>query len=60
MFEFIVMLLALCPLQQEIAEVADDAARKYYDETAKEDRSDTAVTAVMRAAAKTMQQSFKG
>jgi hypothetical protein len=52
MFEFIVMLLVLCPLQQEIAEAADDAVRKYYDETAKKNRSDTAVTAVMRAAAR--------
>jgi hypothetical protein len=29
MFESILMLFALCPLQQEIAEAADDAARKY-------------------------------
>jgi hypothetical protein len=35
MFESILMLFALCPLQQEIAEAADDMARKYYDETAK-------------------------
>jgi adenine-specific DNA glycosylase len=54
------MLCALCPLQQEIAEAADDAARKYYDETAKEDTSDTTVTALIRAAAKTRQQSFRG
>jgi hypothetical protein len=54
------MLFVLCPLQQEIAEAADDVVRKYYDETAKEDRSDTAVTAVMRAASKTRQQSFRG
>jgi len=47
-------------LQQEIAEAADVAARKYYEETAKEDWSDTAVTAVMRAAAKSKQQSFRG
>jgi hypothetical protein len=60
MFESIQMLIALCPLQQEIAEAADDAARKYYDETAKEGRSDTAVTALMRAAARSKQQSFKG
>jgi hypothetical protein len=55
MFESILMLIALCPLQQEIAEATDDAARKYYDEATKEDRSDTAVTAVMRAAAKSKQ-----
>jgi hypothetical protein len=60
MFESIQMLIALCPLQQEIAEAADDAARKYYDDTAKEDRSDTAITALMRAAARSKQQSFRG
>jgi hypothetical protein len=60
MFESILMLFALCPLQQEIAEAADDAARKYYDETTKEDTSDTTVTALMGAAAKTRQQSFRG
>jgi hypothetical protein len=47
-------------LQQEIAEASDDAARKYYDETPKEDRSDEGVTAAMRSAAKSKQQSFKG
>jgi hypothetical protein len=47
-------------LQQEIVEASDDAARKYYDETPKDDRSDTEVTAVMRAAAKTKQHSFRG
>jgi hypothetical protein len=60
MFESILMLITLCSLQQEIAEAADDAARKCYDETTKEDRSNTTVTAVMRAAAKSMQQSFRG
>jgi hypothetical protein len=40
-------------LQQEIAEASDDAAKKYYDETPKEEKSDTDVIAVMRAAAKT-------
>jgi hypothetical protein len=47
-------------LQQEIAEASDDAARKYYDETPKEERSDTEVTAVMRATAKTKRHSFRG
>jgi hypothetical protein len=47
-------------LQQEIAEASNDAARKYYDETPKDERSDTEVTAVMRAAAKTKQHSFRG
>jgi hypothetical protein len=54
------MLITLCPLQQEIAEAADDVARKYYDETAKKDRSDTAITVVMRAATRSRQQSFRG
>jgi hypothetical protein len=47
-------------LQQEIAEALDDAARKYCDETPKDEKSDTEVTAPMRAAAKTKLQSFKG
>jgi hypothetical protein len=47
-------------LQQEIVEASDDAATKYYDETPKEERSDTEVTAVMRAAAKTKRHSFRG
>jgi hypothetical protein len=47
-------------LQQEIAEASNDAARKYYDETPKEERSNTEVTAVIRAAAKTKLHSFKG
>jgi hypothetical protein len=60
MFESMQMLIALCLLQQEIAEAADEAARKYYDETEPNDRSDTDVTALMRAAAKSKQQSFRG
>jgi hypothetical protein len=47
-------------LQQEIVEASDDATRKYYEETPKEDRSDEGVTATMRSAAKSKQQSFKG
>jgi hypothetical protein len=47
-------------LQQDIAEASDDAARKYYDETLKEERRDAGLTTVMRAIAKTKQQSFKG
>jgi hypothetical protein len=54
------MLLIHCHLQQEIGEASDDAARKYYDETPMEDRTDTGVTAAMRAAAKTKHHSFKG
>jgi hypothetical protein len=41
-------------------EASDDVARKYYDETSMEDRSDTGVTAAMRAAAKTRHHSLKG
>jgi hypothetical protein len=47
-------------LQQEIAKALDDAARKYCDETPKDERSDTEVTPLMRVAAKTKLQSFKG
>jgi hypothetical protein len=54
------MLLNHCQLQQEIGEASDDAARKYYDKTPMEDRSDIGVTAAMRAAAKTKHHSFKG
>ena len=54
------MLVNLCKIQQEIGEASDDAARKYYDETPIEDRTDGGVTAAMRAAAKLKHQSFKG
>ena len=54
------MLVTQCQFQQEIGEASNDAARKYYDETPKEDRSDTGVTAMMRAAARLKHQSFKG
>ena len=54
------MLFIHCYLQQEIGEASDDAARKYYDETPKEDWSNSGVTAAMRAAAKTKHQNFKG
>jgi hypothetical protein len=59
-FASILMQVPLCHMQQEIAEAFDDAARKYYNETPKEDQSDIGVTTVMRAAAKSKQQSFKG
>ena len=53
--------LSFCAhLQQEIAEASDDAARKYYDETPKEDRSDKGITTAMRSAAKSKMKSFKG
>ena len=54
------MLVIECQFQQEIGEATDDAARKYYDETPKEDKSDVGVTIAMRAAAKLKHQSFKG
>jgi hypothetical protein len=47
-------------LQQEIAEALDYAARKYYEETPEKDRTTLGVTTVMRAVAKSKQQSFKG
>ena len=47
-------------MQQEIVEAFDDAMRKYYDETSKEERYNTSVIAVMKVAAKNKQQSFKG
>jgi hypothetical protein len=46
--------------QQEIADASNDAARKYYEETAEVDHTVSGVIAVMRAAAKAKQQSFKG
>jgi hypothetical protein len=46
------MLVPLSYLQQEIVEAPDEAARKYYDETLEEGRSDTRITAVMRVVAK--------
>jgi phosphoenolpyruvate synthase/pyruvate phosphate dikinase len=54
------MLVPLCHLQQEIAEASNDAARKYYDKTPKEERFNTGVTAIMRVVALSKQQSFKG
>jgi hypothetical protein len=49
------MLVPLCHLQEEIAEASIDAARMYYDETPKEERCDTSITAIMRAATKNKQ-----
>jgi hypothetical protein len=47
-------------LQQEIGEASNDAVRKYYDETSKEDKSDSGVILAMRAVAKAKHHSFKG
>jgi hypothetical protein len=41
-------------------EASNDVARKYYDETPKKEKNDTEIIAIMRAAAKSKQQSFKG
>jgi hypothetical protein len=54
------MLIPLYHLQQEIAEASDGATRKYYDETSKDEKSDTGITTVMRATTKSKHQSFKG
>jgi hypothetical protein len=56
----VVMFDLLIRLQQEISEASDDASRKYYEETSETDRTGSGVTEVMRAAAKTKHQSFKG
>jgi hypothetical protein len=50
----------LIRLQQEISEAFDDASRKYYEETLEKDKTSSGVTEVMRAAAKSKHQSFKG
>jgi hypothetical protein len=50
----------LIHLQQEISEASNDASRKYYEETSETDRTGLGVTEVMKAAAKTKHQSFKG
>jgi hypothetical protein len=57
---FFLMIVFFTYWQQEIADASNDAARKYYEETAEADRTVSGVTAVMRAAAKAKQQSFKG
>ena len=54
------MLVTQFQFQQEIGEASDDAARKYYDETPKEDMTDACVTTAMRAATRLKHQSFKG
>jgi hypothetical protein len=54
------MFVPLIYLQQEIAEALDDATRRYYVKTIEAEMTSLRVTAMMRAAAKTKQQSFKG
>jgi hypothetical protein len=56
----ILMFVPLIRLQQEISEASDDASRKYYEETPEKDRTGSGVTEVMRDAAKSKHQSFKG
>ena len=40
--------MSLIRLQQEILEAADDASRKYYEETSEKERTGSGVTEVMR------------
>ena len=47
------MLVIYYQFQQEIGEAFDDAAKKNYDETPKEDRSDVGVITAMKAVART-------
>jgi hypothetical protein len=47
-------------MQQEISEASDDASRKYYEETLEKDMTGLGVIEVMKAAAKSKHQSFKG
>jgi hypothetical protein len=54
------MLVPPSYLQQEIVEASDEAVRNYYDKIPDEERSNSRVTAVMRVAAKSKHQSFKG
>jgi type II secretory pathway component PulL len=56
----ILMFVPLIRLQQEISEASDDASKKYYEITPEKDRTGSGVTKVMRAAAKSKHQSFKG
>ena len=56
----ILILVLPLHLQQEIAEALDDAVKKYYEKTPEAKRTSLEVPAVMRATAKTKQQSFKG
>ena len=55
----ILKFVPLIHLQQEITKAFDKAARKYYDETPKEEKTSLEVTTMMRAKTKTKQQSFK-
>jgi hypothetical protein len=54
------MLVPPSYLQQEIVDASDEAVRNYYDKIPDEERSNSRVTAVMRVAAKSKHQSFKG
>ena len=47
-------------MQQKIAEVSDEATRKYVEETPEGERSDFGITAAMRARAKSKVESYKG
>ena len=54
------MIVIFNDLLQDIADVSNDDARKYYEETGEAERTVLGVTVVMRAVAKAKQQSFKG
>jgi hypothetical protein len=57
------MLQKICilfPWQQDILEAFDEATKKYLEETAKGERSDAAITAMMKAFVKAKVASYKG
>jgi hypothetical protein len=47
-------------MQQDIVDASDEAARKYQDETPKDDRTDAGITAVMHAAVRSKTTSLRG
>ena len=56
------MILMFVPLirLQQISEAADDASRKYYEESPEKDRTSLGATEVIKVATKSKHQSFKG
>ena len=59
MFASILMPVQVCHFQQEITEASDDVVKKYYEEIIKDNRSNTTIIAIMKATARSKQQSFK-
>jgi hypothetical protein len=47
-------------MQQDIADALDEAARKYQDETSKDDGTDAGVTTVMCAVVRSKTTSLRG